>query len=113
MGRRDNSTWQCKPEGTSSADRPNNTPNGATSRSLLPRNIKFRRGSPCELPLFFSGCLWLKSESQTKLQLAHAVRCVWGSIGFDGADDSASRAVDACVALGRVEAKDRMVEYVV
>jgi len=55
----------------------------------------------------------LENEPETKLQLAHAVRCVRGSIGLDRVYHSASAAVDTGVALGGTEAQNWMIEHVV
>ena len=64
-------------------------------------------------PPSLSGWLWLESCPQAELQLAHAVRRVRRSIGFDRRDLPGAGTIDAGIALRGVEAKDRMVEDVV
>lgn len=61
------------------------------------------------------GCPYslLEKESQTKLQLPHPVWRVRRGIRFDRTNDSASATVDAGIALGRAEAQDGVVEYVI
>ena len=73
-----------------------------------------KRGVRERTPRFVWGVQGLKSETQTELELAHAVRGVGRSISFDGRDlAGVAAAVHAGVALRRAEAEHRVVEHVV
>src|SRR5581483_3856583 len=74
-----------------------------------------KKREPWRAPLFplWGGVLRLESEAKPELQLAHAVRSVRSSIGFDRVNYAAAGAVDAGVALSGAEAKHRMIEHVV
>lgn len=73
-----------------------------------------KRGARERTPRLLWGVLGLESESQTELQLTHAVRCIRRSIGLDIGDlTGVASAVYAEVTLRGAEAEHRMVEHVV
>ena len=75
---------------------------------------KKRKGSSSGAPLPCSGWLWLENYANAKLQLPHAVWRTGRSIGLNvGNLAGTAGAVEAGVALVRVEAQNRVVEDVV